>query len=174
MSLQPFFSISPLNPTAYTYDAANPGNPYANAYLTTFGVYTHASYSLASQHANDQLLLARDPVPDSNQAISNYNDDVFRRSAVFAQFRGTNVSTVNQYLLVFRLARVFGSPIAQFFAGTQFLRAETLTASPYDDVAILLDVPGNSSYVYPIVRLAATGSGTYHGFYFMGMDCYLL
>lgn len=175
MSLQPFFSLSALSPSAYTYDAANPTDPYASAFLYTIGGYAGiGSNSLTSQHTNDRILLAYDPVADTNQAVSSFANDVFRHASVYAPFRGRNVSTINQYLLVFRLARAFGSPIAQFFVGTQFVRAEPLTASPHDDVAILLDVPGDGTTVYPIVRLAASGSGIYHGFYVMGMDCYLL
>ena len=119
-------------------------------------------------------MLAFDPVPDTDQTIANVANDVYRHSAARISFRGTNVSTINQYLLVFRLGRELGSPTAQFFVGTQFVRAEALTQEPYDDVAILLDTPGDNISVYVTVRLAAGPAGTFHGFYFMGVDGYLL
>lgn len=174
MSLAPFFSLSPLNPSTNTYDAANPNNPYAVAYLSTFGGYTVSWAGLAAQHRNDQILLAYDPAPQTDQSIDNFVDDIYRRCVAQVGFVGRNVSTVNQYLLVFRLARQFGSPIAQFFVGTQFVRAEALTASPYDDIAILLDTPGDNVWVNTWVRLAASGTSYYHGFFFKGVDCYLL
>lgn len=176
MSLEPFFSLSPLSPYAYTYDAANSNNPYAFAELITFGGFT-LSYTprrLADQHSNDQILLEYDPVPQTDQSIASYVDDFYRHCTARVLFRGTNVSTANQYLLVFRLARDFGAPIAQFFVGTQFVRAEALTASPYDDIAILLDTPGDDVWVTTFVRLAVAGAGASHGFFFKGVDCYLL
>lgn len=176
MSLDPFFSLSPLSPNANTYDAANTTAPYANAYLRSFGGMTnfYNPYTLTSQQANDQLLIAYDPVTDSDQTATNYVSDLYRRCTVHAVFKGTNVDTNNQYLLIFRLARAFGFPTAQFFIGTDFVRAEPLTASPHDDIAILLDVPGDNMYVHTFVRLAAPGSSHGHGFFFKGVDCYLL
>jgi hypothetical protein len=125
------------------------------------------------QHGDDQVLLAFDPVPQSDQTIASFADHLYRRCGVYVAFRGVHVSTVNQYLLVFRLARSVGSPIAQFFIGTDLVRAETLTVSPYDDIAILIDMPGDNVYVYATVRLASAGN-YYAGFFFKGVDCYLL
>lgn len=176
MSLDPFFSLSPLSPSANTYDAANPQAPYGYAYLQTYGGQTayHSARSLADQYSNDQVLLAFDPVAETDQAIASFGNDVRRHCTARIDFIGENVSTVNQYLLVFRLAREIGSPIAQFFVGTQFVRGEALTQSPYDDIAILLDTPGNDVWVRMTVRLAAPDASYYHGFYFKGVDCYLL
>ena len=176
MSLNPFFSLSPLSPYVYNYDAANPNATYAAAYLYTYGGHTSygQAWNLTGQHSNDQILLGRNPVSDADQTIANTADDIFRRSAAWINFRGVHVSTTNQYLLLFRLARVFGSPIAQFFVGTQFVRGEALTQAPYDDIAILLDTPGDGAWVYISVRLAASGTSTSHAFFFKGVDCYLL
>ena len=176
MSLDPFCSLSPNGPSASTYDPANPSAPYANAILYSYGGGTrsYGPLTLPSQHANNQLLIAFDPVADTDQTVTNWQTGFDRRSAVYARFKGNNLNTNNQYLLIFRLAKAFGSPIAQFFIGSDFVRAEPLTASPHDDIAILLDVPGNHQYVYTIVRLAASGSNYYHGFFFKGVDCYLL
>jgi hypothetical protein len=175
MSLDPFFSLSPLSPYAYTYDAANPNNPCAFAYLNTYGGYTdlYSLRRLTDQHSDDQILLAYDPVPQSSQTIASFADDFVRRCVVRVAFRGYNVSTVNQYLLVFRLARWTGSPIAQFFIGTDLVRAETLTVSPYDDIAILIDTPGVNVWVTANVRLATAGNYN-QGFFFKGVDGYLL
>jgi hypothetical protein len=175
MSLEPFFSLSPLSPSAITYNAANPSAPHANAYLDTFGGFTrHVSpRTFSDQHSNNQILLGYDPVLDTDQTITTLFDSFYRRCAVSLTFSGHNVSTRNQYLLVFRLARAFGHPTAQFFVGTSFVRSEPLTQSPYDDIAILLDTPGNDFWVYAYVRLAGDFS-YYHGFFFKGVDCYLL
>ena len=174
MSLDPFFSLSPLSPRAYTYDAANPSGPYANAYTRTFGGYTDYSspYSLEAQHTSDELFLYSDPVLSTDQTIASLADDLYRRCALRFQFIGTNVSTSNQYLLVFRL-KGYSSGIAQFFIGSDFLKAQTLTGS-YDDIAILLDVPGDNTWVYVNVRLAGVGTPYYRGLFYKGVDCYLL
>jgi len=176
MPLDPFFSLSPLNPHAHTYDAVTPGNPWTNAYFISFGGHTgyHAPLRLADQYDNDEIVLAEDAVFSINQSIDNFQDDLWRRCIARINFNSTNVSTDNQYLMVFRLAHAFGSPIAQFFVGTQFVRAEVLTGSPYDDIAILVDTPGDGVWVYITVRLAADAGTLYHGFTFMGVDCYLL
>jgi hypothetical protein len=176
MSLDPFFSITPLSPEKYTYNPANADAPYAYANLITWGGFTmYGERSLANQANQDRILLAYDPVPDTDQTITTFNADVYRRCAARIYFRGINVSTLNQYLLMFRLGRQMGSPTAQFFVGTQFVRAEALTQEPYDDVAILLDTPGDNIAVYVTVRLAAPAlSHAAHGFYFMGVDGYLL
>jgi hypothetical protein len=175
MSLDPFFSITPISVSDFTYNPANADAPYAYANLRTWGGFTmYGGRSLANQANQDRILLAYDPVPDTDQTLTNWDADVHRHCAARIYFRGYNVSTLNQYLLVFRLGREFGSPTAQFFVGTQFVRAEALTQEPYDDVAILLDTPGDGIAVYVTVRLAAGPAGTYHGFYFMGVDGYLL
>ena len=44
----------------------------------------------------------------------------------------------------------------------------------YDDIAILLDVPGDGTYVYINVRLAGVGTSPYRGLFYKGVDCYLL
>jgi hypothetical protein len=174
MSLEPLFSLSPLSPKVYTYNAADPKAPFASAYIETFGGVTGYAgpRTFSDQHSNDQILLANDPVPETDQTITNVWDDIYRRSGVALIFYGSNVSTVNQYLLVFRLASYWNTtPTAQFFVGTSLVRAEALTQSPYDKISILLDTPGNNSLVYTYVRLAGT---TANGFLFKGVDCYLL
>jgi hypothetical protein len=176
MSLDPFFSITPISVSHFGYNSANADAPYAYANLRTWGGCTmYGGRSLANQANQDRILLAYDPVPDTDQTLTNWDADVHRHCAARIYFRGTNVSTLNQYLLVFRLGREFGSPTAQFFVGTQFVRAEALTQEPYDDVAILLDTPGDNIAVHVTVRLAAPAlSHAAHGFYFMGVDGYLL
>jgi len=176
MSLEPFFSLSPLSPRAYTYDASNSAAPYASASLYSYGgvVRPFPGQSLEDQYNNNQILLGFDPAPDTEQTITSYTNDLYRRSAISLLFYGKNVSTVNQYLLVFRLAHKWGSPIAQFFLGTSLVRDEALTQSPYDDIAILLDTPGDGVSLWIHVRLAASDSSYVHGFYCNGVDCYLL
>ena len=173
MSLDPFFSLTPLNSVDYTY--VNQDDPYAYAHFEATGVYTapYLTNNLTGQYNGDRLLLHHDPVLDTDQTINNLTDDVRRKCAIRIIFRGANIGAARQYLLVFRLKKYIGSPIAQFFIGTQFIRAEALTQSPYDDIAILFEAAENI-YFNPVVRLAAPNNSAWHGFYFMGVDCYLL
>ena len=175
MSLEPFFSLSPLTPDVYTYDASNPGAPHVRADLYTYGVHTRAygRETLRGQHANNEILIARNPVPTNDQTITIYYDYT-KRCSVQINWTGYNVDVTNQYLLIFRLARWgYGHPTAQFFVGTQFVRDEELTSAPHDDVAILLDCPG-PGYVVSLVRLAEPTEYNYTGFLFKGVDCYLI
>ena len=175
MSCDPFFSLSPLNPQAYTYDAANPDDPYANASLYATGVF-HGAWvplSMSDQYNNDQSLLYLNPALDTDQAINSLEDDVFRKCAVRTSISASNIGAARQYLLVFRLKIYSGSPIAQFFIGNQFVREEAITQSPYDDVAILLDAPDEAG-LHATVRLAAPDNTPNHGFFFMGLTCFLL
>ncbi len=176
MSLDPFFSLSPNSPYMNTYDGATPNAPNAYAYVQTFGGWSYpwSGRSLVDQHSSDKILLSYDPVSSSDQTMTNVVNDLYRRCSVQVIFRGTNVSTTNQYLLVFRLERSFGSPIAQFFVGSDFVRAEDISLSPYDDVAMLFDTPGDDVWTFVNVRLAAPGISYYAGFFFHGIDCYLL
>jgi hypothetical protein len=177
-SLKPFFSLSPLTPGQYTYDPANPSKPHCIAYFVSYGgrLDLSGTANLEGQYNANQVLLGWDPVPETEQTLTNLADDIYRHCAIFLVFKGTNVSTNNQYLLIFRLARALGSshPIAQFFVGSSFVRAEGLTQSPHDDIAILLDAPEDNMYVYAVVRLAAAGNSVFESFFFKGVDCYLL
>jgi hypothetical protein len=172
MTLAPFFSLTPLNPQDYTYDAAQPNAPYASAYMFSFGGMTkyYNPYRLADQHNNDEINLGYDPVDPTDQTISNIVNDVYRRSALQISFYGYNVSTENQYLLLFSLRSMYGTPSAQFFVGTELVRIEELSGE--EQVAILLDVPGNAVYTTVYVRLASTAFTASMGL--KGMDCYLL
>ena len=176
MSLDPFFSLSPNSPRMETYDGANPNAPYAYAKVDTTGgrSFPWSGQSLVDQHSSDKILLGYDPVSSSDQTITNVIDDLYRRCSVRVGFYGANVTTANQYLLVFRLERSFGSPIAQFFVGADFVQAEDINLSPYDDVAMLLDTPGDRTWTYVNVRLAALNATYYTSFFFKGVDCYLL
>jgi hypothetical protein len=174
MSLTPSFSLSPLSPSAYTYDPANPNLPFFKSRVSTYGVVQIwvGPSSLQEAYSNNHALLAYDPVPDTEQTINDLANDVYRRCAVGLAFAGFNVSTANQYLLVFRLQGL-GSPVVQFFVGSSLVRVETPTQSP-EDIAILLDTPGNGTSVYVTVRLAENDNYFGHGFFFKGVDCYLL
>ena len=175
MSLDPFFSLSPLTPRVNTYDASNPGAPWVGAYLSTYGGYTYhyGIGTLGSHHANNEILIARDPVSTNDQTITS-TIDFTKRCSAYVQWLGYNVDVTNQYLLIFRLARwAYQVSTAQFFVGTQFVRDEELTSVPHDDVAILLDCPGPGG-VYCVVRLAEPNEYTSTGFFFKGVDCYLI
>lgn len=171
MSLEPFFSLSPRSPQAYTYNPDHPDVPSVFAYTVIRGAtYTPTINSLEYQHKTDQAYLSHDPVSTSDQAIHKYG----RQCTIRVEFNGFNVDTSHQYLLLFRLAKDLGSPVVQLFVGTSLVRAETLSQSPHDDIGILLDAPGNDMYVNVFARLAAADNSPNHGFLFKGVDCYLL
>jgi hypothetical protein len=175
-SLEPFFSLSPLSPFVDTYDPANRSARSVSASISTYGGATkpYARERLEDLYANDQILLWGDPVdPETEQTITG-TPDIYQHCAVNLNFSCTNVTTANQYLLVFRLKSMTGTPVAQFFVGTSMVHAETLTDSPYDDIAILADAPGGGWAINIYVRLAAPSPFSHWGFYFKGVDCYLL
>jgi len=172
MALEPFFSLSPLHPKVYTYNASKPNEPYTSAYLNSYGsiMFTNPPYRLTDQHSNDELILGCDPVDPADQTFADLVTSFYRRNAIRFVFYGYNVSTENQYLLLFSLRKITGTPIVQFFAGTTLVRSEELSGE--EQVAILMDVPGNNLWVSVVLRLAAPDY--YSMFGFKGMDCYLL
>ncbi len=172
MALQPFFSLTPSNPYVNSYDAANPSAPYAYAGVTSFGGVTTVSspYRLGDQNTNDEIILGYNPVDLSDQSIGSTIDDLYRRCTIYVYLTGTNVTTANQYLLLFALRRDAGSVSAQFFVGADLVRTEQLSGD--EQVAILFDTPGSGIYTYIYVRLASPDYYARMGF--QGMECYLL
>lgn len=170
--LQPFFSLTPLDPYHHTYGMGDPQAPYAQASLYSYGGYTSASHSywLSDQHSSDEIILSDDPVELADQAIGSVPDDLYRRCTIRLCFTGWNVSTKNQYLLLLALRGIRQSPTAQFFVGTDFVRAEELSGD--ETVAILLDCPGPNRTTEIYVRLASPVQWATMGF--KGVDCYLL
>ena len=169
MALEPFFSLTPLNPEVHTYDASTPHKPYASAKMNSYGglTFSQPPYRLTDQHSNDELLLGYDPVDPADQA---FDPRFYRRNTVFFLFSPTNVHTENQYLLLFSLRKLAGTPIVQFFVETTLVRSEELTGE--EQVAILMDVPGDHVGILVYLRLASPDY--YSLFGFKGMDCYLL
>jgi hypothetical protein len=172
MALEPFFSLTPLNPRTYTYDPSKPDEPYVFAYMDSFGGVSRSDdpYRLASQHSNDELILGYDPVDPADQSILTTAVPIFRSNTIVLSFRGTNVSSENQYLMLFSLQKRGGTPIVQFFAGTTLVRSEELSGE--EQVAILMDVPGDRASTFVYLRLASLNFHSMFGF--KGMDCYLL
>ena len=170
--LTPFFSFSASSPLAYTYDAANPSAAWAYGYLYSYGGLTgpYPPYRLGDQSANDEILVGYDPVDPTDQTITNTLTDVWGRSCIQIQFAGVNVSTENQYLLLFALRGLSGSPTAQFFVNGTLVDTEALAGDEH--VAVLLDCPGPNIYTTVYVRLASASYWARMGF--KGMDCYLL
>ncbi len=171
MSLNPFFSLTPNNPYANTYDAANPNAPYAHGYLRSYGGHTnyYSPYELSAQSTNDEIIVGYDPVAPGDGTINSVVDDFYRRCTIYAFFYGYNVATDNQYLL---LAQLNGrsAATAQFFVGTELVREEAISGE--EQVAVLIDVPGSGVGVSFFIRLA---SATYYArMGFKGLDCYLL
>lgn len=174
MAIEPFFSLTPLSPTAHTYDPAQPDAPYASAGMRTFGGHTrrYEPYRLADQASNDEIILGYNPVELDDQEIVSVDDDVFRRSAVYIWFHGYNVTADNQYLLVFGLRDHGYRPDVQFFVGLDFVRQDTVT-SMNDQVAILIDADPNQ-FNNLFMRLAAPEEQHYERVGFLGLTCYLL
>ena len=174
MAVNPFFSLTPTNPYVLTYDGANPTNPYASATLYTYGGITlgnSPSFRLSTQAANDEIFLGFNPVnPTQDLTITDIVNDVYNRSCAQFYFTGVNVSTENQYLLLFSLRAVYGSPTAQFFVGTDLVSTEALNGE--EQVAVLLDCPGNNVWMSVYVRVA--GPTYYTSMAIKGMDCFLL
>lgn len=169
MALEPFFSLTPINPRVYTYDASKPDDPHALAVMDCYGVMSlnHSPNRLTDHHSSDSLLLGWDPVDPAEQT---FDPAFYRRNVVRFFFWGANVSTENQYLLLFSLKGRPGTPIIQFFTGTTLVRSEELSGE--EQVAILMDVPGDGVATYVYLRLAC--SNYYGAFEIRGMDCYLL
>ena len=172
MSLDPFFSLTPNNPLANTYDAANPNAPWAYGYFYSFGGFSYGGFSpyrLQDQSANDEIIVGYDPVAPGDGTINSISDDFYRRCTIYAYFYGTNVATDNQYLLLAQLNGLYQAT-AQFFVGTELVREEAISGE--EQVAVLMDVPGSGVLVNFYIRLASTSS--YASMGFKGLDCYLL
>ena len=171
MSLNPFFSLTPNNPYVHTYDAANPNVPYASGYLYSYGGHSarFSPYRLPDQSTNDEIIVGTDPVAPGDQTINSVSDDFYRRCTIYAFFYGNNVATDNQYLLLAQLNGL-SAATAQFFVGTELVREEAISGE--EQVAVLMDVPGNGVAVYFYIRLASTYHYARMGF--KGLDCYLL
>lgn len=174
-TLQTFFSLTPLSPWVYTYDAANPDAPYSTAYLYTGGGVTYPQgYGLdlrfVDQYNNDEIIVGWDAVPLDNQELYAGGDSPYHHSMIRLTFTGRNVSTQNQYLLIFGFRGIANNPSAQFFIGADLVDTVELTGN--EQHAILLDCLGNGSTVDIYVRLASPSIWALMGF--KGVDCYLL
>ena len=115
--------------------------------------------------------MAYNPVDPTDQTITNLVSDIYGRCCVNISIKGTNVSTENQYLLLFGLRGIFGEPTAQFFVGTDLVNTEVLSSRD-EQVAILLDCPGSNVDVQVYVRLAS--AQWYGTIGIKGVDCFLL
>ena len=171
-ALQPFFTLSPSSPQDNTYNAANATAPYGLGQLYCFGIYTGYTTPkrFSDQYAANEVILGYDPVALTDQAISDVPNDVYRRPSLRIDFRGYNVNTGNQYLLLLALRRVQGTPTAQIFVNTSLVDTEELSGD--EQMAVLLDCPGDGIATTVYVRLAS------HYYWsqmaFKGVDCYLL
>ncbi len=174
MALNSFFSLSAVNPFVYTYNPANPNDPYVHAYLYSYGGHTRSyfPYRLPNQVNDDQIIVGYDAVDlaDEND-ITNYADEIRKRCVIQTFFRGRNVTTAQQYLLVFKFHKLVDNTAVQFFIGTDWVRTEPLNNTD-DQVALLIDVPGNNMWVYVYARLAADYPARSMGF--KGVECYLI
>lgn len=149
-------TLTPLKPRDNSYDPANPDAPYGTGFLFSNGGITsvHPRHSLSGQAAADEIVLGRDPVSLADKTIQALDKDIDRRSAITCVLKGHNISEDNQYLMIFSLeGEAAPFPTAQFFVGTDLIRAEEIDGK--HQVALLMDVPGNSTFVVVYVRLAS-------------------
>ena len=176
MSPQALFSVDPLNPSANTYDPANPTAPWGWGNLYSWGGKTYPSSiplgELAHQHGNNEIIIGNDAVPPSTPLYPGL-DSPWRHCAFYVSSGGKNVTTKNQYLYIFALRGDNGSPTAQFWVGNQEVDSELLTVGQnVEQHAILLDVPGDGHWVNIYIRLVSDKEWSAMGF--RGMTCYLL
>ena len=108
-------------------------------------------------------------MPTSDVTITT-PDDWRSHSYIRVKFYGYNVSTENQYLLLYSLRRVTQAITAQFFVGNNLVDTREIVGD--EQVAILLDCPGEGSQADLIVRLASDTTWAAMGF--KGVDCFLL
>lgn len=171
MSIPTFFSLSPLNPYSYDYDSARPNAPYAYALCQTFNalVLHSGRWTLANQHLNDRVIMGYDAQPLANQDL--WTPHPFKTCTSMIFIRGYNVSTENQYLLIFELQQISGSEThAQFFVNSDLV--DTVQVTGIEKNAILLDCPGDGTLVQVWVRLASPSWTA--AMAFRGVDCHLL
>jgi hypothetical protein len=174
MAIKPFFSLSAVKPSETTYDPANTNDPYAHAYLKSYGGVTryYTPYRRQDQVNDDQIIIANDAVDlaDEND-INNYTNDLYKRCVIYTFFSGVNVTTAQQYLLIFEFHKLYDNTAVQFFVGTDWVRTEPLNNTD-DQVALLIDVPGNNMWVSVYARLAADHNRKSMGF--RGVECFLI
>lgn len=182
MPISSFISLSPNQPYANTYDPANPGNPWAYGYLLTFGgiaSFYPPAFRLPGQHALDELVLGYSPADPTDQVINDLSSDVYAHSCLYAYIGLRNVKATDQFLLLFGVRAVLGSPDAQFFIGSEMMHTQPLAGD--DQVAIIVDSPplftspiggGTSGGLNAYARLASATQ--YVAMAVSGVDCYRL
>ena len=124
--------------------------------------------ALRDQYNNDEIILGYDAVPLTEPLYSS-GSNPYQHCMIYLYFSASNVSTENQFLLVFGLRGLWGPAHAQFFVGGQEVGSEELDGD--EQHAILLDCP-DYGYVSVLVRLAS--SSHWAAMAFKGVDCYLL
>lgn len=177
MALQTLFSATPLSPWFNTYDPAKPGDLYVWGYIHTYGGLTGPEECslifFDEQYNNDEIIVGNHAVKLTNQDLWAEGVHPMHQSSIALLFSGHNVSTDNQYLLVFKLRGVLEAPTAQFFAGTDLVDTVELGEEIHQH-AILLDCPGSGRWVSVFVRAAAEDEDRDAAMAFRGVDCYLL
>ena len=170
MTLPTFFSVTPSAPSINTYDPANPSAPYAGAWFYTFGGFAryYNPYRIGDQYNNNEIIVGYDAVPLADQDIYSKGHP-YRCCVMKLYFSAYNVSTENQFLLLFELRGLWGPASAQFFVGTDLVDTTELTG--VETHAILMDCPGPGG-ISMYVRLASNNWSA--AMAFRGVDCYLL
>jgi len=180
MNLTPNFAVSARNPLVSSYNPADPTAPHMGAMLFAYGstarpdsyTYPPRPFSFQSQYDNDEIQIGWDPAdPNDENDINNYANQLLRKSCIAVTIMPRNVSVNNQHLIIFGFKSIYGSPLIQFFVGTDFVRTEQIDGD--DQVAILLDHPGTGIYTIGIyARLASNSYSTIAAF--TGANGYIL
>ena len=172
MSLATFFSLSPLEPYFNSYDSANPNAPYTTALCQSFGatVLQSGLWTLTSQHLSDRVITGYNAEPLTNQDL--WSPHPFKTCMSRTYFWGYNVSTENQYLLIFELEQIHLhiETHAQIFVNNDLV--DTVQVSGIEQHAILLNCPGHGILTQVWVRLASPAWTA--AMAFRGVDCHLL
>ncbi len=188
MSVQPFFSLSPINSEINNYDPANTEAPYVFATLSSYGGWTNgftgnapALANLGIQCERDEIILGYNSVSPNDQSIDDVVNDVFRRCCIRILVKFENLSADNQVLFVMALRNPISThplavtPHAQFFVNHSFVNTEVLATVSYERVSILMmDAPTNGVFTDITIRLAAERGTPLSALGFGGVDCYLL
>jgi len=122
--------------------------------------------SLEVQYNANEVILASDPALLSDKVLGSY----YKHCTMKLVVKSYNVSLENQYLMIFHLNAIKGEPTAQFFVGAELVREEKISGE--EQVALLMDVPGNEEFVFVHVRLASSSYAYWLGI--KGVDIFVL
>jgi len=162
----PWFSLSPKHPV---HSVPPSTEPTAFAYQSCFGVtFGSGNYSLEAQYAADEAVFhSRHHLVDAAATSPAPYGSV---NSVQIAFLGYNVTTENQYLLIFDLEG--HNCQAKIYVNRTLVQTEPLSGTK--QVSLLIDCPGPEVYTYITIEHAKTPEGGHGYMRYRGVDCYLV